>query len=160
MYAGKKTRFLKKDTSIREFMNSTLEQISKSKDKINSEIVDSYIKENIDVLNTTQINILKGFHKKITDMFVVFKYLKNNAILYQVKTQTFYAVKALRDRFDTMIPDIPCVITTTILPFEDFIIYEGFMKSHNTLIGNNIASEINELYLQAKSNKTIVKNIL
>jgi hypothetical protein len=110
-------------------------------------------------LTPDEINILQGFKRKIYDDFIIYKCLKNHAIFLRTKTNQFYAVKALNDRFDEMIKNFPVLIKTTILPFQDFIIYDGFIESYNTYLGPQMTDEIKEEYRVAKEKNLIIKTI-
>ena len=50
-------------------------------------------------------------------------------------------------------------ISTTIIPFKDKIIYDGFIQSSGVYYGRNMTETMNEDYKKAKLNKEILKSL-
>ena len=100
-----------------------------------------------------------GFRNKISSSFIIFKCLTNYAIFIDTKDNKFYAVKALGDPFDTFFDNFPVNISTTIIPFKDKIIYDGFIQSSGVYYGRNMTETMNEDYKKAKLNKKILKSL-
>ena len=125
----------------------------------NKKILDDYITTNFDQLTTDQISILTGFKKTITSDFVIFKCLTNNAVFMDTKDNKFYAVKALGDRFDEFFDRFPVLVQTTLLPFNDQIVYDGFIKPTGVYLGAGITSTMKEDYKIAKKNNQILKTL-
>ena len=125
----------------------------------NKKLLDDYISTHFDELTTEQIKILAGFNTSISSDFIIFKCLKNHAIFIDTKSNTFYEVKALGDRFDHFFDRIPILVEATILPFNNQIVYDGFLKPTRITLGSGITSILNEDYKRAKSNNQIVMTI-
>src|SRR5690606_23422416 len=100
-----------------------------------------------------------GFKKTITRDFIIFKCLTNNAIFIDTKDNIFYAVKASGGGFDKFFDRFPVLVQTTSVPFNDQIIYDGFMKSKGIYLGSRMKSTTNENYKLAKTNKQIFTTI-
>lgn len=90
---------------------------------------------------------------------MIFKCLTNYAIFIDTKDNRFYAVKALGDSFDKFFDNFPVHITTTLIPFKDKIIYDGFIQSSGVYYGKNMTETMNENYKIAKRNKEILTNL-
>ena len=125
----------------------------------NKKLLDDYISTNFDQLATEQISILTGFKKTITSDFVIFKCLTNNAIFIDTKDNKFYAVKALGDSFDHFFDRFPVLVKTTLLPFNDQIVYDGFIKPTGIHFGSGMTSTMKEDYKLAKRNNQILTTI-
>lgn len=125
----------------------------------NKKLLDDYISTNFNQLPTEQISILTGFKRTITSDFVIFKCLTNNAIFIDTKDYKFYAVKALGDRFDHFFDRFPVLVKTTLLPFNNQIVYDGFIKPSGVHFGSGIASIMKEDYKLAKRNNQILTTI-
>lgn len=161
-YVGHKKNILPKDLTIKNFLDLNLQIKFKCREVLfeNEILVDEYIASNFDNLTTDQVKILNGFKKKIKSSFVIFKCLTNYAIFIDTKDNRFYAVKALGDSFETFFHNFPVNISTTLIPFKDKIIYDGFIQSSGVYYGRNMTDTMNEDYKKAKRNKEIVTNIL
>src|SRR4030095_2247122 len=110
----------------------------------NEYLLEQYIAENLDQLSTRDINILTSFKKRITGDFIIVKCLKKHAIFIHAKSNKMYTVYALNDTFDSFFDHFPVLITTTLLPFKDKIIYDGFIQNSNIHIGPRIAKSLND----------------
>jgi hypothetical protein len=125
----------------------------KCRERINQEynLIENYLTENSDTLTTMEKKTIEGFKHKISGDFVILKCLKNHAIFLHTKSNDFYAVKSLSERFDEKLPDFPVLINTTILPFGNSIIYDGFYRSYNLYFGPEMTWEMNQAYKKAKA---------
>ena len=160
-YVGQQKNILPKDLNLKKFLNIDFQIKFECRESLNKDenIIDEYIASNFDHLTTDQIKILLGFKNKISSSFIIFKCLTNYAIFIDTKDNKFYAVKALGDSFDTFFDNFPVNISTTIIPFKDKIIYDGFIQSSGVYYGRNMTETMNEDYKKAKLNKEILKSL-
>jgi hypothetical protein len=160
-YVGHKKNVLPKDLSLKKFMALDFQIKFKCREALfeDEDILDEYIASNFDPLTTDQIEIVVGFKKKIRSRFVIFRCLTNYAIFIDTKDNRFYAVKALGDSFDTFFDNFPVNIATTLIPFKDKIIYDGFIQSSGVYYGKNMTETMNEDYKKAKRSKEILMSL-
>jgi hypothetical protein len=160
-YVGQQKNIFPKQTQLKNFLDTAFEIKFKCREALldDENILDEYIASNFDHLTSEQINILLGFKKKIKSSFVIFKCLTNYAIFIDIKDNKFYAVKALGDTFDQFFDNFPVNISTTLIPFKDKIIYDGFMQSSGVYFGRNMTQTMNDDYKEAKRKKQIVTKI-
>lgn len=160
-YVGRQMKIISVDIKFDDFVNLDFTIKLKCRDILleNKKLLDDYLSINFDRLTTEQIKTLTGFKKKISGDFVIFKCLTNNAIFIDTKDNKFYAVKTLGDRFDDFFDRFPVLIKTTLLPFNDQIIYDGFIKSTGVYFGSGMTSTMKEDYNEAKKNNQILTTI-
>ncbi len=160
-YVGHIKNVLPKDLTLKKFLILDFQIKFKCRETLfeDEDIIDEYISSNFDHLTTDQIKILVGFKKKIRSSFIIFKCLTNYAIFIDTKDNRFYAVKALGDSFDKFFNNFPVSISTTLIPFKDKIIYDGFIKSSGVYYGRNMTETMNEDYKKAKHNKKILTSL-
>ena len=160
-YVGHKKSVLPKDLSLKKFLTLDFQIKFKCRESLfeDENIIDEYIASNFDHLTTDQIKILVGFKKKIRSSFVIFKCLTNYAIFIDTKVYRFYAVKALGDSFKIFFDNFPVNISTTLIPFKDKIIYDGFIQSSGVYYGRNMTETMNADYKKARANKEIVTSL-
>lgn len=160
-YVGHKKGVLPKDLTLKKFLNLDFQIKFKCRELLFEDegIIDEYISSNFDHLTTDQIKILIGFKKKIRSSFIIFKCLANYAIFIDTKDNKFYTVKALSDSFYTFFDNFPVNISTTLIPFKDKIIYDGFIQSSGVYYGRNMTEKMNEDYKRAKRNKEILTSL-
>lgn len=160
-FAGLKGNLVSPNTSFEEFASLSSEKKFKCREYIskNSQLLDDFLQVNSESLNDDEKSIVNNFKKKISSNFIILKCLNKHAIF--LKDDKVYAVKALGDSFYEFFNYFPVTITTTILPFKNKIIYDGFMQSPtiNLHFGSNMRRGFNEQYQQAKKNKTIITSM-
>ena len=147
-YVGHKKNVLAKSITLTKFLNLDFQIKFKCRQTLfeDENLIDEYIDSNFDHLTTDQIKILVG--------------LTNYAIFIDTKDNRFYAVKALGDSFDKFFENFPVQITTTLIPYKDKIIYDGFIQSSGVYYGRNMTETMNEDYKNAKHNKEIQTSLV
>ncbi len=160
-YVGHKKNILPKDINFKKFLDLDSQIKFNCRETLleDEDIIDEYVASNFDHLTTDQIKILGAFKKKISSSFVIFKCLTNYAIFINTKDNKFYAVKALGDSFDTFFNNFLVNIYTTLIPFKDKIIYDGFIQSSGVYYGRNMTEKMNNDYKKAKHNKEILTSL-
>ena len=51
------------------------------------------------------------------------------------------------------------MIQATLIPFNDVIISDGLIKTYNVIIGGNMARSFKNMYMAAKKNGTIYRQL-
>ncbi|HRH61226.1 MAG TPA: hypothetical protein PL045_11680, partial [Chitinophagaceae bacterium] len=100
-----------------------------------------------------------NFTKKVRGEFIILKCLTHHAIFMDAANKNFYAVKALSDPFTLFFERFPVHVITTLIPFKNKIIYDGFFQAPGIYYGRNIAGELHEDYKTAKCNKAIITRL-
>jgi hypothetical protein len=160
-YVGHQSNIIADNINFDDFVDLDLSVKLKCRDFFldNKKLLDDYITTNFEQLTTEQISILTGFKKTITSNFIIFKCLTNNTIFIDTKDNKFYAVKALGDSFDQFFDRFPVLVKTTLLPFNNQIVYDGFIKPTGVYFGSGMTSTMKEDYKQAKKNNQILTTI-
>jgi len=160
-FVGHKKNILPMELSLKQFIDNDFQIKFKCRESLfeDESLIDEYIALNLDHLTSGKIEILASFKKKMRSSFVIFKCLKNNAIFIDTKDNKFYAVKALRDPFDSFFQEFPVLISATLIPYKDKIIYDGFIESTGVYYGRNMTETMKEDYKNAKLKKEIVTSL-
>ncbi len=160
-FIGQKSKIIDDSMNFKKFVDEGFSVKLKCRDFFldNKQLLDDYLTTNFDKLNTEQISILTGFKRTITSDFVIFKCLTNNAIFIDTKDNKFYAVKALGDSFNHFFDRFPVLVQTSLLPFKDKIVYDGFLRPTGIHFGSNMVSTMKEDYKRAKINNQILTTI-
>jgi hypothetical protein len=160
-YVGLRSNIIADSTNFKDFGALDFSIKVKCRDFLldNKKMVDDYTSANFHQLTTEQVTILKGFKKAITSNFILYKCLTQNAIFIDTKNNVFYAVKALGDSFYQFFNRFPVLINTTILPFNDQIIYDGFIKSNRLHFDSDMVASMKEDYKLAKKDNRILRII-
>lgn len=123
------------------------------------ELLDAYIEDKKQTLSDADLEVISAFPKRISSTFIILKCLSKHAVFIDTNDNTFYAVKALSDPFQLMFDYFPAMCKTTLVPFRDKIIYDGFIEPYLISFGFNLKGSFQQLYKKAKNNKAIISKL-
>ena len=104
----------------------------------NKQIIDEFITKNPYHFNNSELKILKEFNKGKIGNFVIAKFELNYTIFIDAENDTkLYKIKGLTNNIDEIIDndDMPRFVTTAILPFKGYIIYDGLFTMADISLG-------------------------
>lgn len=98
----------------------------------------------------------------VRERFILERILKKGAILISVEDEEVYQVSGIVSTWDEMFgyAKLPLMIQATLVPFEDVIISDGLVQAYNVVIGGNMAREFKDIYMTAKKNGMIHRQLL
>jgi ribosome biogenesis protein Nip4 len=119
---------------------------------------------NTDSLSKDEINLLQSWENHhIKGEFRLVKYEPEYAVLMLAekdKAQKLYAVKGMTTSIaEAMHRQLPVMLETVLLPFEDKIIYDSFIASHSVSFGSGIRGLLEDDYNKAKDEFGITKKL-
>jgi hypothetical protein len=158
-FVGQQSNLVPKSMDLEEFAEAGASIKAKCRDFFLSDIglLDDYFSENSEELSAEEISILSGFKKAVTSDFIILKCLSKYAIFIDIKSGKHYAVKALWDTFDMLVPLFPAIVNATLLPYKNMIIYDGFLKTSGISLGPGKRYNLNEEYKKVKKDKQIIE---
>jgi hypothetical protein len=160
-FVGYYTGILDEETEFEDFIKMNFREKFVCRDILlenSTKLLNEYIGDGSEIPKE-QLSILKDFRKGIHGQFVLLKCLSEHAVFKNIDNGKFYAVKALSDSFEELIPEYPAIFELNVLPFKGKIIYDGFIKGGQIKIGTNIKKSLIEEYKQAKKNKEIITTL-
>ncbi len=160
-FVGYYTGILDEETEFEDFLKMNFQEKALCREAFlegKDQLLDVYIADGSEIPKE-QLSVLKGFKQSINGQFVLLKCLSEHAVFKSIDNGKFYAVKALSDSFEELIPEYPAILELNILPFKGHIIYDGFIKGGNIKTGANIKKTLIEEYKQAKKNKEIITTL-
>jgi hypothetical protein len=128
----------------------------------NPQWIDEFLSENANELNDREREILKGWRKNfINDQFIVVKHLKNYTVFMTYKEPAkLYGVWGISNHIrESTMYDTPYMVNAILLPFEDKIIYDGFLGTYAVSFGKGIRDSIKNSYEKAKETTGIIETI-
>jgi len=123
------------------------------------ELIDAYTQANPNGLPAEEVAIISQWKHFVKGSFFVFRYLKDYAVF--IGDTQIYAVKALFDPFDEVIPNyaLPVQIDTVLLPFKRRIIYDGMVHIYSIAFGGGMREELRQVYMAAKEAGRIIASL-
>jgi hypothetical protein len=124
-------------------------------------ITGNFIKENPFNFNKEELTIISSWTYFIKNRFLIIKFLKKfNVFLTQDGKNTLYGVLGLIDDLKEKFYSKIVLLETVLLPFNDKIIYDGFMNLYNIHFGSGFKRNIQDLYSEMKAKKGIITSLL
>ena len=161
-YVNQKFEMFPQITSTELFRGLNPEQRFSVHTKLydNIKIIDEFLGENPDELTPEQLTVASQFKRFVRGNFFVERFLTKYAIFIDEKNHV-YGVLGLTDPLNEMIDKsyLPLNIYTTLLPFNDKIVYDGIFKSRNIFFGGGIKRELKEAYMAAKQCNRIIESL-
>ena len=117
------------------------------------ELIDEFVEDNPTNLKADALEIVVTWKHAVVGKFYVFRYLKKYTVFLTSggSPNKAYGVLGLADPLEEVIvPSLPRLVTTVLLPFRGKIIYDGLVSGYNITFGGGIKRTLNEEYKQAK----------
>jgi hypothetical protein len=142
--------------------NVGIKDIQLLKDKLWNDvgIIDEYI-DSIWDMPKENIEILKGWKKKISGRYVIVRHLKKYSVFLNEKNNSLYSVLGITNSIDDMIygRTLPVLVEAVLLPFRNQIIHDSVLQMYNISFGSNFRRDLNERYMKIKKEKGIITTI-
>jgi len=123
----------------------------------NYKIIDKFLKYTDLAKNDYEIvNSWKNF---IKGKFIVLKDYKKYTVIMDIDKEILYGIYGITNPIIEIVPDLPMMIETVIIPFKGKIIYDSLIKRYDVIIGKNMRQSFNEKYKEVK-NRIGIKCIL
>lgn len=128
--------------------------VIKIKEKLwsDNKIIDEYVAKNPDNLQERDLEIIKSWKNRKTDNFLYLKHLKKYDVLLD-GSNNMYGIVGISNEISDIFPEdvLPLYINTTLLPFEDVIIYDTIICPFTINLGPGIKRLANEEYANRKN---------
>jgi len=126
----------------------------------NPRLIDQFIHEDPADFNQKDLDVVAGWRNFKSGDFILCKVVRGVGIFIpHDEPQDFYAVYALSTPFLMLWPEIPALVRTTLLPFEDVIVYDGSMAAYNIRFGPGFCKMASDWYINAKE-RGLIKNTI
>jgi len=114
-------------------------------------ILDKFVKDNPYQMSHENLQTVKGWNNFCYGDFTLGKIIRGRGLfLAYDDPKDFYFVCPLKSPFDQMLPEIPMIVRTAIIPFENVLVYDGLLHSYAVSFGPGLRQMINEWYINAK----------
>ena len=133
-FAGMYEELLDGDMTFNNFLHhATMGQLGTCKDALFSspEIMEKFVALNKQVLSKEECAIIKDYRRFIGGEFILYQCTKDYGVFIHARSEKVYAVKALTEPFTDMVPALPAIVETTLMPFMGKIVYDGFLSVIN-----------------------------
>ena len=119
-----------------------IEYLFKDKEKI----IDAYLKDNPHNFDSEDLEKVSKFKQGIRGMFTIAKYEEDYTAV--LSSDRVYMIKGLNSNIDEVIPyrDIPCIVTTSLFPYDGVIVYDGLLSTYPISMGTSFVKMVEKEY--------------
>ncbi len=118
------------------------------------EVIDEYVRENPQGYSDDELEIVRSWKRFYQGNFFIERLLKKYAVF--IGGNKVYAVLALQDGFEEIVPYVPFYARTVLLPFKGKVIYDGLLEGYGMYFGGGIKYNLKETYMAAKQAGQII----
>jgi hypothetical protein len=113
-------------------------------------LIDEFIHANPGYLNLEQLEIVAGWRNFRFGDFTLCKVIRDIGIfLAHDEPQSFYSVYPLVSPFEQLLPEIPTVVRTALIPYKGVIVYDGSIVTYSISFGSGFRRAASDWYLNA-----------
>jgi hypothetical protein len=124
-------------------------------------LLERFVSENPAKLTANDLKLAASWKTRVTGQFFIFRYLKKYTIFLSSGSPTqAYGVLGLTSPIEDMAgPHLPIYVATTLIPFEDRIIYDSLIAPYSVYFGGGIRSDLNEAYRAIQESRGIITTL-
>ena len=123
-------------------------------------LIDAFVESNPEKFTPQELDIVMGWKNFTKGQFYLLRQLKKYAIFLSLgKEPKAYGVLAIADLFTELVPFMPIMVDTLLLPFRGKIIYDGLLSSKSIYFGSGIKRSLNDSYNEAKAKYGIITTL-
>jgi len=126
------------------------------------ELLDEFADQNPLDFTPGELAIVRSWKEFVRGTFYILRYLKKHAIFLDTDSPPkAYGVCCLGDSFEELVPRfaLPLMVKAVLLPFNDRIVYDGYLGSYSITFGGGIRRGFKQSYGEAKSRFGIITTL-
>lgn len=123
-------------------------------------IIDAYLSDRCADMPDKYKEIIAGWKRCVRGLFAMERHLKKGTIFISEDGRV-YQVQGITTGWEEMFAGcpLPVLMKATLIPFKGVIISDGLIFPLDIVIGNNMARQYKETYMNARENNTIIKTL-
>ena len=110
-------------------------------------------------LEDEEKNIVSSWNKFIYAKFLFIRSLKKYSVFVDFGEKKLYGVYGISSPIIDLVPYIPVMVKTVLIPFKDKIIFDSLIGIDNVSFGGNMRRSFNEDYMEIKKENGIITTL-
>jgi len=124
------------------------------------EIFEAFAEQNPFDFTREELAVVREWRQFVRGQFILFRQLRAHAIFLDFEEPPkAYGALALVSPFEEIVPNLPIMVDTTLLPFRGKIIFDGLMAYMPISFGRGARDGFNETYQRAKSMYGVITSL-
>ncbi len=118
----------------------------------NPSLIDEFVEENPAALAPDELAIVARWKDMVPGKFIVYKKLTHYWVFLDADKDPprAYGVKALTQPLEAILPFVPYMGVTVLMPYQGQIVYDGIFDGYNISFGRGIRKGFKSAYRKAK----------
>ena len=104
-------------------------------------------------------DIVKSWNNFVKGKYLFIKSLKKYSVFMDFENKKLYGVNGISSPISDMMPYLPIMIQTVLIPFNWKIIYDSLIERDNISFGKNMRQSFNDEYMKLKRDYGIIDNL-
>jgi len=159
-FVNKRYDIVKNFGSPKSPIGLKIEELVKIRDRLWEKdfIINEYLENT--KLKKYDKDIVSSWNKNVKGKFLFIRSLKKYSVLMELDKKYLYGVYGISSPIIDIMPYIPIMIQTVLIPYNGKIIFDSLIKMDNISFGGNMRQSFNEEYMEIKKNigiKTILE---
>lgn len=123
----------------------------------NPKFITDFMSKNPANLSGDELAIVANWKHFVKGRFYIFRHLKKYSIfLTETNPAKAYGVRSLITPLDELVWNLPVYVEAVLMPFKDYIIYDGILYPYSIIFGPGIRFDLNEAYRRTKNEFGII----
>ena len=133
-----------------------IEELMKIRNKLweNEFLINEYLKKA--KIKNFDKDVIFSWNKNVKGKFLFIKSLKKHSVFMDLNKKKLYGVYGISSPIIDMMPYLPIMIQTVLIPYNGKIIFDSLIIRDNVSFGRNIRQSFNEEYMEIKKNNGII----
>ncbi|MEE0199424.1 MAG: hypothetical protein U0I51_02630 [Muricomes sp.] len=155
-FVNRKYRLFKKLYGMTSPKGLSIESVAQIAERLWEDItvIDEFAESVNKSMSEEGIAIVSSWKRAVHGEFIVDRHLKKGSVLVSVENSEVYIVQGIYSDWRELLNDgpVPQIVKTTLIPFQDVIIYDSLVMPLELFLGKNMADESKQIYISAKKN--------
>jgi len=162
LYVNSEHGVLSNITTMDGLMAQPANERVQVRDKLyeNIELIDSFADKNPFGFTPDELEIIRSWKHFVRDKFYLYSHLKKYSVFLSSNSPSkAYGVLSISDSLKDLLPYLPVMVETVLLPFKGQIIYDGYIGTYCISFGAGIRSGFKDAYEGAKATYGIITTL-
>ena len=164
-YANRHLNIIPHVTAAEQISQQLVEQVARLRDALlaHPEMLERFVAENPEQLPEQELAIVASWRHHLTGDFYIMRYLKSYTVFMNAKGEShLYGVLGLIDPLEVVLggAPLPVMVTATLLPFGNRIIYDGILMPYRVAFGGSIRASLSREYGRLKEREGIIEQLV
>jgi hypothetical protein len=150
-YVNQRLSIIPNIKSAESFRNSGLENIAQAWTKLwsRTDFIDEFVSDNPERFSSEELSFVLRWKHARQGKFYIYRHLKKYTVFLTEEEPTkAYGVLSLTDELSDSLPYLPIYTEAVLLPFRDYILYDGILRPSAVTFGRNFCLSLDEVLLR------------